>query len=183
MRKRKSEKKRENTKEKEKLALGAPGPLQLHFGPFSFCPRVAQSAFRASLTSPLTRGPYPSAVHRSRRGSRSCCATSFQPVPSPRWISRSTPLCSFPTSTSPLRVHQNELAPPLPCPREFVVRRRWPAKSPTRVPWPQPVIGSRLWVRKTSRPSARARGSAGGRNFVTVPANPPSNAAGTTCYT
>jgi hypothetical protein len=151
MRKRKSEKKKENTKEKEKLERGAPGPLQLHFGPFSFCPRAAQFAFRASLTPPLTRRPYPSVVHRSRsdlrrltvvwagvvrlpfngirpwrserRGSRSPCATSFQPVPSPRWINRSTPLCSFPTSTSPLHVHQNELAPPLSCPREFVVRR------------------------------------------------------------
>jgi hypothetical protein len=42
-------------------------------------------------------------------------------------------------------------------------------------------LAGRLWVRKTSRPSARTRCSAGGRNFVIVPANPPSNAAGTTC--
>jgi hypothetical protein len=91
------------------------------------------------------------------------CTTSAQLVPSPRWIFRSTPLCSFPTSTFPLRVHQNDLVPPLPW-AERKGRREaaaWPSWRPGRV-WAEVWVGDRRGFAvelSAGEPSGIGRGS------------------------
>ena len=69
MRKRKSEKKKGKYKRKKKLALGAPGPFHLHFGPISFYPRAAQSPIsyagpKSQLASRSTDSRMHSFTHR-----------------------------------------------------------------------------------------------------------------------
>jgi hypothetical protein len=77
--------------------------------------RLSQVVFPLNSDSLLATSSVESRVlggrfKQMRRGSRCCCATSGQPEPSPRWISRSTPLlppslthppCASPETKSP----------------------------------------------------------------------------------
>jgi hypothetical protein len=133
----------------------------------------------------LMRGPYPSVVHRprseprrltvvwaevvrlpfngirpwqsERRGSRSCCATSFQPMPSPWRISRSTPVLP-PSLTHPPCTGTETKSPPSDHPTAASVEPR--LCSP-------PNHSVELW--SLGNPPRRRAGRRVARGSTTVP--------------